>query len=151
MNVRRWVIAFCAALAVPAALAAGSAPLNVSATVVGNCKFNTASATMNFGTLDPANSTNATAGAALQFWCTKSAAYTVTDNGGANKSGTQRRMKDAGTNFINYSIAPYVASGTGAGKATAISLNLNGTVNNADYINAAAGAYADVVTFTINP
>jgi hypothetical protein len=60
-------------------------------------------------------------------------------------------MKDAGTNFINYSIAPYTASGTGAGKAAAITLNLNGTVNNSDYINAAAGAYSDVVTFTINP
>lgn len=145
------IVVLLASFAVPAALAAGSAPLNVSATVVGNCKFNTASATMNFGTLDPANITNATATAALQFWCTKSAAYTVTDNGGANKSGTQRRMKDAGTNFINYSITPYVASGTGAGKATAITLNLNGTVNNADYINAAVGAYSDVVTFTINP
>ena len=79
------------------------------------------------------------------------AAYTIADNGGANRSGTQRRLKDVGTNYINYAIAPYAATGTGAGRATAITLNLNGTINNADYINAVAGAYSDVVTFTINP
>jgi spore coat protein U-like protein len=148
---KTWVALLLSALAAPVALAAGTAPLNVSANVVGNCKFNTASATMNFGTLDPANVTNATATAALQFWCTKNAAYTVSDDGGVNKSGTQRRIKDAGSNFINYAITAYTASGVGAGKATAITLNLNGTINNVDYINAAAGAYTDTVTFTINP
>ncbi len=148
---RSWIVFSASVLAAPAAFAAGSSPLNVAVNVVGNCRFNTASATMNFGVLDPANATNATATAALQFWCTKNAAYTITDNRGANRSGAQRRMRDAGSNFINYSIAPYAASGTGTGKATAITLNLNGTINNADYVNAAAGAYADVVTFTVNP
>jgi spore coat protein U-like protein len=140
-----------AAVSVSSAFAAGTATLNVQAAVVGNCKFNTASATMNFGSLDPANSTDASGAASLQFWCTKSAAYTITDDGGANKSGTQRRMKDAGTNFINYSIGAYTASGTGNGKGSPITLNLTGSVLNADYVNATAGAYTDVVTFTINP
>jgi spore coat protein U-like protein len=147
---KTWVGLF-PALGVASLMAAGTAPLNISTSVVGNCKFNTASATMNFGALDPANTANATATAALQFWCTKNAAYTVTDNGGANRSGTQRRLRGTGTNYINYAITPYVASGTGAGRTAAITLNLTGTINNADYINAAAGAYADVVTFTINP
>jgi spore coat protein U-like protein len=151
MKIKAWFGVWLGVLAVPSALAAGTSPVNVSATVIGNCRFNTTSATMNFGTLDPANATNATATAALQFWCTKNAAYTMSDNGGANRTGAQRRMKDAGTNYINYAIAPYAASGTGTGRTTAITLNLNGTVNNADYVNAAAGAYADVVTFTINP
>ncbi len=133
------------------AFAADTATLNVQANVVGNCKFNTASATMNFGSLDPANTTDASGAASLQFWCTKNAAYTISDDGGANKSGAQRRMKDAGTNYINYSIGAYTAAGAGNGKGAPISLNLSGSVLNADYVNAAAGAYTDVVTFTINP
>jgi spore coat protein U-like protein len=140
-----------AAFVSSSAFAAGTAILNVQASVVGNCKFNTASATMNFGVLDPANTTDASGAASLQFWCTKNATYAITDDGGANKSGTQRRLKDAGTNYMNYSIGAYTASGTGNGKGSPITLNLTGSVLNADYVNAAAGAYADVVTFTINP
>jgi spore coat protein U-like protein len=140
-----------AALAASTAFAGGTATLNVQANVVGNCKFNTASATMNFGTLDPANATDASGAASLQFWCTKSATYTITDDNGVNKSGTQRRMKDAGTNYINYAIGAYTATGSGNGKTSPITLNLSGSVLNADYVNAAAGAYSDVVTFTINP
>jgi spore coat protein U-like protein len=138
-------------LSISSAFAAGTATLNVQANVVGNCKFNTASATMNFGALDPANTTDAAGTGALQFWCTKNATYTIADDGGANKSGTQRRLKDTGTNYINYSIGAYTTTGTGNGKTSPITLNLTGAVLNADYVNAAAGAYTDVVTFTINP
>jgi spore coat protein U-like protein len=140
-----------AGLTASTAFAGGTATLTVQATVAGNCKFNTASATMNFGTLDPANATDASGAASLQFWCTKSATYSITDDGGANKSGTQRRMKDAGTNYVNYSIGAYTATGTGNGKGSPITLNLTGAVLNADYVNAAAGAYSDTVTFTITP
>lgn len=146
-------VAALAAAGLPAlaTLAADSATLNVQANVVGNCKFNTASATMNFAALDQTLTTDANANATLSFWCTRNATYTLSDNGGANVSGVQRRLNDGGTNYINYSIAPYVTTGAGQGKTTPITVNLSGTIANADYVDAPAGSYSDQVTFTITP
>lgn len=134
------------------ALAADTSSVAVSAAVSGNCKFNSGGA-VSF-TLDPSSAADAT-GTVTQpaFWCTKGTAYTLTDDDGINElvAGAQR-MKHATilTEFIPYSFA-YTTSGAGTGKGTPITMNITSTVLNADYVNAAAGNYADTVTLTINP
>jgi|FaiFalFF_MnMetaG_3_1042247.scaffolds.fasta_scaffold18103_2 spore coat protein U-like protein len=153
-------------ISTPQGLAGDNATVNVLANVVGNCKFTTASATLNFGNLDPAVGGDVNATTTLTFWCTKRATYTITDNDGSNSSGTQQRMKHASlTEYIPYNFcykstgpAPTPCTtdttsdtGTGAGKTSPITLNISGTVLESNYIDASAGSYSDTVTMTINP
>jgi hypothetical protein len=56
----------------------------------------------------------------------------------------------ATSNYIPYSFA-YTTTGTGAGASTTVNMDIASQVLGADYINAAAGAYSDTVTLTINP
>jgi spore coat protein U domain-containing protein, fimbrial subunit CupE1/2/3/6 len=134
------------------ALAAGTNAISVSATVIGTCKFSAATSTLAFGNLDPTLATNATASLSTNFWCTKGAAYTITNDSGLHNSGATIRMQNATdlTQFIPYTIA-YTNTGTGSGKNTPITLNVTGTVLNADYVDAGAGNYADTLTLTVNP
>lgn len=147
------MIALCAAAGISstAALAADTASVAVSATVSGNCKFNSGGA-VSF-TLDPSATADA-AGTVTQpaFWCTKGSSFTLSDDDGANESGVgAQRMKHATlAEYIPYSFA-YTTSGTGTGKGTPITLDISSTVVNANFVNASAGAYADTVTLTINP
>ena len=86
-----------------------------------------------------------------QFWCTKNASYTITDDNGLNESGTTYQMKHASlADVIPYSFV-YTATGTGSGPGTPITMNITSTVLSADYLNVAAGSYSDTVTLTINP
>ncbi len=139
-------------------LAAGTSQLNVSASVVGTCKFNTVSSALGFGALPvdaSGTALGASATASPAFWCTKGASYTITDDLGLNEavaSTAPRRMKSTtlGTpEFIDYSIA-YTATGTGSGPGTPITLTVTGTVGTT-YTANSADAYADTVTLSINP
>lgn len=130
-------------------LAAGTTTVNVSATVVGTCQFNSGGS-VTF-TLDPSVGGDVVGTVTQpQFWCTKNATYTITDDNGLNASGTTHRMKDAGTNYIPYSFT-YTTTGTGQGKTSPITMDISASVLEADYINAPAGTYTDTVTLTINP
>ena len=60
------------------ALAAGTTTVNVSANIVGTCQFST-TPTLAFGALDQTSGAPATATGTLSFWCTKGAAYTLSD------------------------------------------------------------------------
>ena len=135
-----------------AAWAGDTANVAVSATITGTCKFNSGGS-IGF-TLDQTLTTAATGVVTSPaFWCTKGTNYTVTDNLGANFVGTQRKMKNTvtPTELINYTFS-YTATGAGTGKTTPITLTLTGaTVANADYVNAAAGSYADTVVMSITP
>lgn len=132
------------------ALAADTANVGVSATVVGTCKFNNGG-TAAF-TLDP--SVGGTANATVtqpQFWCTKGATYSITDNDGLNASGGAQRMKHATlAEYIPYSFS-YTAGGAGTGPSTPITMNITSSVVAGDYINASAGSYADTVILSITP
>lgn len=129
--------------------AAGSTTVNVSATVVGTCQFNSGGS-VTF-TLDPSVGGNVNGTVTQpQFWCTKNATYTITDDKGLNESGTTHRMKDTGTNYIPYSFT-YTTTGTGNGKTSPITMDISASVLEADYIDAPAGTYTDTVTLTINP
>ncbi len=136
-------------LAMPA-LAGDTATVNVSATVVGTCKFSSGGA-VSF-TLDPsvAGPVNGTV-SQPQFWCTKGASYTLSDDDGVNASGGTQRMKHATLNeYIPYTFV-YTTSGTGLGRTSPVTMDIASQVAFADFQDASAGNYTDTVTLTINP
>jgi spore coat protein U-like protein len=148
------MIALCAAAGIGStvALAADTATVAVSSAVKGNCKF-TGGGTVGF-VLDPGIAGDVT-GTVTQpaFWCTKKSTYTITDNDGLHSVvAGARRMQHATDvlELIPYSFT-YTTTGTGLGKGTPINMTIASTVLNADFINAAAGAYADTVTLSILP
>ncbi len=133
-----------------AGIAGDSAPVSVSATVVGTCKFLTGGS-ISF-ILDPSVGGNVN-GTVTQptFWCTKGASYTITDDDGLYESGTTHRMKHATEDeYIPYSFS-YTATGSGNGRGNPITMNISSTVLGGDYLNASAGSYSDTVTLTITP
>ena len=134
------------------ALGADSNTLTVSASVTGSCRFSSGTSTLNFGTLDQNSGADATATGSTQFWCTRNASYTLSANNGLYYD-TNRRMRHAteATEHIPYNLSFTPTTGTGAGKASPITLSLSGTVTNANYVNAIAGNYADTVTLSITP
>lgn len=136
------------------AMAAGTNTMTVSASVVGTCQFSAATSTLNFGAMDPALATNATASTNTNFWCTKGVTYTMGDDSGLNElvAGAPR-MQHATTltEYIPYTLGYSGSSPTGSGKSTPITLTVNGTVANADYINAEVGNYSDTVVITVTP
>lgn len=148
------VIAMAVVLVSSVAMAADTNTLTVTANVVGTCKFNSATSTLAFGALDPSVGTDAAASTTVNFWCTKNASYTITDDDGMYETGLNaNRMRHATivTEFIPYSMSLSPTSGTGSGPSTPITLNISGTVLGTDYINAAAGNYSDTVVISITP
>jgi len=132
--------------------AADSNTLAVSANVIGTCKFFSATSTLGFGTLDQNSTADATGTGSTTFWCTKGATATISDTNGLHFSGG-KRMQHATTltEYIPYVLALNASTTTGAGKGTPILLTFNGTITNANYINAIAGNFADTVTIDIIP
>ena len=130
------------------AFAGGTTTVNVSANITGTCQFST-TPTLAFGALDQNSSSDATAAGTLTFWCTKGAAYTLSDPLGS--SGTYAGTISNGTDSIAYSIAYTNATGGGAGKTSPIASALTATILNANYVDVSAGAYAGTVQFTIAP
>jgi spore coat protein U-like protein len=133
------------------AAAGGTANLDVSATVLSTCGFNTGG-TVAF-TLDPAIG-GAVAGAVSQptFWCTNGTTYTITDDDGINESGSNANRMRLGTtaNYVPYSMT-YTAGGSGLGKSNSMTMNIAASVAGADYINSLFGSYTDTVVLTVTP
>jgi spore coat protein U-like protein len=136
------------------ALAADTNTVTVTANVVGTCKFTSATSTLAFGALDPSSAADGTAIATTTFWCTRNASYSIGDNDGLHESGPNlNRMQNTldAAEYIPYSFSYNPASGSGNGPAAPITLTMNGLINNADYVNAASGAYSDTVVLSITP
>jgi spore coat protein U-like protein len=149
------VLAFLAA-AVPASFG-DTGTLAVTATVLSksNCKFDTNTSTLNFGSLDPAVSADVNATASVDFVCRGSApiaAFLFTDDDGQNPSGPgARRMRHAAApEFLPYGLAFSPASGT-VPKNVHRTLTISGTVRWSDFRGAMAGAYTDSVIVSILP
>lgn len=138
--------------------AGGTNSLLVSATVLSksNCKFNSATSAVNFGNLNPGNSTDVTANTAITFRCIGSApiaTFSITQDDGLYESGpSANRMRHATitTEYLPYTLTLNPASGTVA-KNTVQTLTITGTVKASDYGIASAGAYADTVVISIVP
>lgn len=150
------VVLACIAAAVPAAFGDMDS-LAVTATVLSKsqCKFDTATSTLNFGALDPAVTTDVNATSSVDFVCRGSApvaAFLFTDDNGQNMSGPgARRMRHAAApEFLPYDLAFSPVSGT-VPKNVHRTLTISGTVRWADFRGAMAGAYADSVVVSILP
>lgn len=144
---------------VPALAASTTHTLSVSATVTGNCRFNTAGPTAltiatGAGVIDPAAAGPATGSASVTFRCTTGTSSAITADDGLNASGPgARRVSNGAGAFMGYTLsltnAVQVGSGHGAGQDK--TLTVDASIAAANYVNATAGAYADTVTLTITP
>ena len=88
-----------------ASAATATANLGVSATVTNNCAISTAA--LAFGSYDPVvahASTDLDGTGTVIVACTKGATATIGLGLGSNASGSVRRMKDSGTNYITYEL-----------------------------------------------
>ena len=139
------------------AMAAGQTSINISAQVVGTCKFNSASSNLGLGSLpfDPGTGAplGATAAGSTTFWCTRNASYTVLDDDGANESGpnANRLVGTASGEFIPYAFSiTSPTTGLGQGPTTDITLNFQAVVGGT-YAGNAADTYTDTVVLTITP
>ncbi len=136
--------------------AADTATLTVNANVTGICKFQAATATMTLansaGNIDPSIATSATGSTTLGYKCTKGQLPTFVNNNGLNYTGTSLAVKHATlTDVMAYGL---VLTNTGAGNGfgpAAQTLTMAGTITQANFQNAAAGAYSDTVVITLTP
>ena len=128
------------------AMAAGSATLNVTASVLGTCTM-AGPGTLNFGVLDPAVAgASATANSAgITITCSNGTPYTVTTasaNGG---------LLMAGANSFPYSLTlPGGGSGIGTGVAGA-AYTVAGNIAAGAFFGKVADVYTDTVTLNITP
>ena len=135
-------------------LAADTNTLTVSANVVGTCKFTTGTSTLAFGGMDPSSVADATATGSVTFWCTSGASYSLSDDDGLHETAPNaNRMQHTvdATEYVPYSLSLSPTSGSGSGPALPVTLTINGTVANADYVNALAGTFGDTVVITVSP
>lgn len=140
------------------AWAGGAASLQVSAVILSrsNCFFNPpTSAVLNFGDLDPRNTTDAPAlTSTLTFKCVGSAAvatYALSHNTGLHGNAAGNRMKHETANeFLPYSLALSPVSGT-VNRNVNVTVTVTGVVRATDYRNARVGRYADTVILTVTP
>ena len=158
MKTKLIAIALASAFAVPAFAASTTHTITVSATVSGNCKFNTAGPTTltvatGGGVIDPSAAGPATGSVGVAFRCTTGTTSTITKDDGLNSTGPGAPRVKLGTNFMPYTMtltnAAQVGSGFGAGQDKTVTVNAS--IVAADYQNAPAGAYTDTVTLTIAP
>jgi hypothetical protein len=137
---------------------AGSNSLTVGATVISksNCKFNSAASALNFGAIDPNNTTDVVKTTSVNFVCHGSApiaTYAISTDDGRYESGPGAyRMRNASlpTEYLPYSLSLSPTSGTVAKNATQ-TLTITGTVTSQNYGSAYAGNYADTVVISLIP
>lgn len=138
--------------------AADNSIVSVTATVLSKsqCKFNSATSTLNFGNLDPANPIDVNATTTVIFRCGGSApnaTFFMTDDDGLYETGLNaNRMRHTTvlTEFIPYSLTLNPTSGT-VPKNVNQTLTISGTVLGVNYQNAYAGSYSDTVVISIEP
>ncbi len=123
--------------------------VNVTAQVVGTCKFSVGTATLDFGQLGTGGPV--TANTSLEFWCTNGTTYWVTDDDGLYETTVDApRMFDGSANYLPYTFTYTPTNGSSTGPSTPITLSITGTVQEADYIAVPAGTYNDTVTITLS-
>ena len=139
--------------------AADSAILAVTATVIskGNCKFNSSTSTLDFGSLDPANPIDRNGNTTVTFKCNGNGnapiTFAVSDDHGLYKTGPNApRMRHATqlSEYLPYTLSYSPSSGS-VPKNTDQNLAVSATVKGTDYQNAYVGNYSDTVILSINP
>lgn len=126
------------------ALAVDTATLDVTATVIATCQFDSNGGTIDFGSIDalaPVDILAQPADVNPFFTCSAGTNYAITDDAAVNPL-------DSGTDTIVYALN-YAAAGVATGASE--ELVVTGDLLGADYAGKPAGVYNATVTFTINP
>jgi spore coat protein U-like protein len=142
----------------PAALAAGTATVSVGAVVLSNsnCNFNApGTATLAFGTIDPASNVPAPASGSLVFKCAGSAdpaSFSVSHDSGLWETGPGvNRMKHMTLGeYLPYTFTLTPQSGT-VPKNQNQTVAVGGSIAVVDFQNASGGSFTDTVVVTVNP
>lgn len=149
------VVAGSFILAGSALAATKTSSVAVSATIAAVCNFQSAPAAVAF-TLDPSIGGNVLVTNNVVLRCSNTTAYALTSDSGlysGSCAGSNCMATGGVAPYINYSIAlsanPDPAVGTGSGMAVNKTIKMDATVLNADYVNAAPGAYSDTMVLTI--
>ncbi|HEX9391916.1 MAG TPA: spore coat protein U domain-containing protein [Usitatibacteraceae bacterium] len=151
-----WVLGLAWAVVAVMTQAADTAAMGVSATVLSksNCKFPNGSIALAFGAIDPSSSSSAIASTSTTFTCGGTAAtatFLITQNGGLNNAGGNRlQHATVPSAFLPYLLTMTPTTGAVA-KSTAQTVTITGTIAPADFKQAVAGNYADIVILTIAP
>lgn len=135
------VLAAAMAMVSSAAFAAGTATLNVTASVQGTCTIT--GGTLAFGVLDPVTAPNVgpIAAAGVTVTCNNGTVFTVTDNSAANALTN-------GTSSIPFTLT-HAGGGTGTGVANPYAIS--GSILGTGYATVTAGVYASTVTMSVLP
>jgi hypothetical protein len=158
---KRHVLKGCLAVAAVAAMmgstgaqASDSVSVTVNATIVGVCKFFTAAPVVNItntGTgsnIDPSSATSATGSAAILYRCSNGTSPTFT----VPATATVTCAACAGTPTMTPAItSTNGGAGTGLGTGNDKTLTVTGTILQAAFQNAAAGAYTGNITVSVSP
>lgn len=126
------------------ALAADTATLDVTATVIETCRFDSNGGALDFGNIDAlaaADVLNVAPDVNPFFTCSAGTVYAITDDSAV-------QPLDNGTDTIAYTLS-YTAGGTATGASQ--ELAVLGNLPGANYAGLSAGTYNATVTFTINP
>lgn len=147
------VVAMALALS-SAAAGAASATVSVTATVISKnqCKFNSPTAALAFNPINPADPSPAvTAHTSITFKCGGSSAnatFSVSHDGGQN--GNRMLNTTQANEYLPYTLTLSPQTAT-VPKNVVQTLNIDGSIAQADFQNAYVGAYADTVVLTVVP
>jgi spore coat protein U-like protein len=140
--------------------AGGLHTIEVSGTVISkhNCKFQSATSALNFGTIDPLGLADAVASVVIGFRCNgnpnTTLAYSISHNGGQNFAvgapGPKMMRQTAPADLLPYSLSLSPTNGVGASN-TNLTLTVTGTIQALHYQSARPGSYADSVVLSILP
>lgn len=148
---------FLLVIGLPSAGAASNT-LVVGATVLSksNCKFNSRTSALNFGVLDPGDTTDAVKTTSVDFVCHGSApiaTYAISADDGLHESvpGANRMVNTAvPTEYLPYALSLTPTSGTVLKNETQ-TLTITGTVTSQNYRSAYTGNYVDTVVISLTP
>jgi hypothetical protein len=122
--------------------------LTVNATVIQQCKFFGGAKTAAFGDIDPSGTGNVTANATVQYKCTNG----TTPGSLAPTSGGLSRTMTSGSNTLAYTLSlASLSAGSGFGSGQEKSVAVTATITPAQFQNAVAATYEEVVELTISP
>lgn len=145
------ISAIAAASMSSTSFAADQADVQVLAAVINNCKI-ISTQDINFGQLDPAAATDASAQGAVTLACTKNVNYLLAADQGQNSDGSSRRMRGgANGDLLAYQLAQDSFAGVGAGFSSPATIGLDASIAGSDYKDLPADAYADTLRFTVMP
>lgn len=145
-------------LATAAVSDAGNNTVSVTATVLSksNCHFITSASSLNFGSLDPASSSNVISSTTITFRCGGSApnaTFAINHDNGLYETGPgANRMQHSTvvTEYLPYTLTLSPLSNT-VPKNVNQTLSISGSVKATDFQQAYVGSYADTVVISIAP